>query len=234
MGKQTKRIKFYNEKLAGLGSVSLEEAVDALKSLDADLPAAIKPVKMDQTIELAVRLGVDPRQADQLVRGSINLPHGIGKTQRVVVFAQGANLEAAEAAGADAAGGKDLADKVKGGWLDFDVAIATPDMMGVVGPLGRVLGPRGLMPSPRAGTVTQDVAAAVKDYKAGKVEFRVDAGGNVHCRVGKMSFEPAQLVENIQAMLKFLDSLRPSSVKGAYVRNIAVSATMSPGISVAL
>jgi large subunit ribosomal protein L1 len=234
MGKQTKRIKFYNEKLAGLGSVSLEEAVDALKSLDSDLPAAIKPVKMDQTVELAVRLGVDPRQADQLVRGSINLPHGIGKTQRVVVFAQGANLEAAEAAGADAAGGKDLADKIKGGWLDFDVAIATPDMMGVVGPLGRVLGPRGLMPSPRAGTVTQDVAAAVKDYKAGKVEFRVDAGGNVHCRVGKMSFEPAQLVENIQAMLKFLDSLRPSSVKGAYVRNIAVSATMSPGISVAL
>lgn len=234
MGKQSKRTKFYNEKLAGLGSVSLEEAVEALKSLDSDLPAAIKPVKMDQTIELAVRLGVDPRQADQLVRGSIILPHGIGKTQRVVVFAQGANLEAAEAAGADAAGGKDLADKIKGGWLDFDVAIATPDMMGVVGPLGRVLGPRGLMPSPRAGTVTQDVGTAVKDYKAGKVEFRVDAGGNVHCRVGKMSFDAAQLVENIQAMLKFLDGLRPSSVKGTYVRNIAISATMSPGISVAL
>ncbi|QDT30255.1 50S ribosomal protein L1 [Gimesia panareensis] len=234
MGKQSKRTKFYNEKLAGLGSVSLEEAVEALKSLDSDLPAAIKPVKMDQTIELAVRLGVDPRQADQLVRGSIILPHGIGKTQRVVVFAQGANLEAAEAAGADAAGGKDLADKIKGGWLDFDVAIATPDMMGVVGPLGRVLGPRGLMPSPRAGTVTQDVESAVKDYKAGKVEFRVDAGGNVHCRVGKMSFDAAQLIENIQAMLKFLDGLRPSSVKGTYVRNIAISATMSPGISVAL
>ncbi|QDV21200.1 50S ribosomal protein L1 [Gimesia panareensis] len=234
MGKQSKRTKFYNEKLAGLGSVSLEEAVEALKSLDSDLPAAIKPVKMDQTIELAVRLGVDPRQADQLVRGSIILPHGIGKTQRVVVFAQGANLEAAEAAGADAAGGKDLADKIKGGWLDFDVAIATPDMMGVVGPLGRVLGPRGLMPSPRAGTVTQDVGTAVKDYKAGKVEFRVDAGGNVHCRVGKMSFDAAQLIENIQAMLKFLDGLRPSSVKGTYVRNIAISATMSPGISVAL
>ena len=234
MGKQTKRTKFYNEKLSGLGTVSLEEAVEALKSLDSDLPAAIKPFKMDQTVELAVRLGVDPRQADQLVRGSIILPHGIGKAQRVVVFAQGANLEAAEAAGADAAGGKDLAEKIKGGWLDFDVAIATPDMMGVVGPLGRVLGPRGLMPSPRAGTVTQDVETAVKDYKAGKVEFRVDAGGNVHCRVGKMSFEPGQLIENIQAMLKYLDSLRPSSVKGAYVRNIAVSATMSPGISVAL
>lgn len=234
MGKQSKRAKYYSEKLAGLSSVSLEEAVSALKSLEADLPAAIKPIKMDQTVELAVNLGVDPRQADQLVRGSINLPHGIGKTQRVVVFAQGANLEAAEAAGADAAGGKDLADKVKDGWLDFDVAIATPDMMGVVGPLGRVLGPRGLMPSPRAGTVTQDVASAVADYKAGKVEFRVDKDGNVHCRVGKMSFDPNQLVENIQAMLKFLDSLRPSSVKGAYVRNIAISSTMSPGIAVAL
>ncbi|QDT45478.1 50S ribosomal protein L1 [Gimesia alba] len=234
MGKQSKRTKFYNEKLAGLSSAGLEEAVEALKSLESDLPAAIKPVKMDQTVELAVRLGVDPRQADQLVRGSIILPHGIGKTQRVVVFAQGANLEAAEAAGADAAGGKDLAEKIKGGWLDFDVAIATPDMMGVVGPLGRVLGPRGLMPSPRAGTVTQDVENAVKDYKAGKVEFRVDAGGNVHCRVGKLSFEASQLVENIQAMLKYLESLRPSSVKGAYVRNIAISSTMSPGIGIAL
>lgn len=234
MGKQSKRTKFYNEKLAGLSSVGLEQAVETLKSLESGLPAAIKPVKMDQTVELAVRLGVDPRQADQLVRGSIILPHGIGKTQRVVVFAQGANLEAAEAAGADAAGGKDLADKIKGGWLDFDVAIATPDMMGIVGPLGRVLGPRGLMPSPRAGTVTQDVANAVKDYKAGKVEFRVDAGGNVHCRVGKLSFEANQLVENIQAMMKYLESLRPSSVKGAYVRNVAISATMSPGIGVAL
>ncbi|WP_299468118.1 50S ribosomal protein L1 [uncultured Gimesia sp.] len=234
MGNQTKRTKFYNEKLAGLKSVSLEEAVGVLKSLDVGLPAAIKPIKMDQTIELAVRLGVDPRQADQLVRGSIILPHGIGKTQRVVVFAQGANLEAAEAAGADAVGGKDLADKIKAGWLDFDVAIASPDMMGVVGPLGRVLGPRGLMPSPRAGTVTQDVANAVKEYKAGKVEFRVDAGGNVHCRVGKMSFEADQLVENIRAMLKFLESLRPSSSKGNYVRNIAISSTMGPGIAIAI
>ncbi|QDU07111.1 50S ribosomal protein L1 [Gimesia aquarii] len=234
MGKQSKRTKFYNEKLAGLDSVSLEEAVEALKSLESDLPAKIKPIQMDQTVELAVRLGVDPRQADQLVRGSIILPHGIGKTQRVVVFAQGSNLEAAESAGADAVGGKDLADKIKDGWLEFDVAIATPDMMGVVGPLGRVLGPRGLMPSPRAGTVTQDVGNAVQEYKAGKVEFRVDAGGNVHCRVGKISFEGNQLVENIQAMLKYIESLRPSSVKGAYVRTITVSATMSPGIGIAV
>lgn len=234
MGKQSKRTKFYNEKLAGLDSVSLEEAVEALKSLESDLPTKIKPIQMDQTVELAVRLGVDPRQADQLVRGSIILPHGIGKTQRVVVFAQGSNLEAAESAGADAVGGKDLADKIKDGWLEFDVAIATPDMMGVVGPLGRVLGPRGLMPSPRAGTVTQDVGNAVQEYKAGKVEFRVDAGGNVHCRVGKISFEGNQLVENIQAMLKYIESLRPSSVKGAYVRTITVSATMSPGIGIAV
>tara|TARA_R110002095_G_scaffold151762_1_gene131336 strand:+ start:471 stop:1175 length:705 start_codon:yes stop_codon:yes gene_type:complete len=234
MGNQTKRTKFYNEKMAGLKSVGLEEAVGVLKSLDAGLPAAIKPIKMDQTVELAVRLGVDPRQADQLVRGSIILPHGIGKTQRVVVFAQGANQEAAEAAGADVVGGKDLAEKIKGGWLDFDVAIATPDMMGVVGPLGRVLGPRGLMPSPRAGTVTQDVANAVKEYKAGKVEFRVDAGGNVHCRVGKMSFDAEQLIDNIRAMLKFLESLRPSSAKGVYVRNITISSTMGPGIAIAV
>ena len=234
MGNQTKRTKFYNEKMAGLKSVGLEEEVGVLKSLDAGLPAAIKPIKMDQTVELAVRLGVDPRQADQLVRGSIILPHGIGKTQRVVVFAQGANQEAAEAAGADVVGGKDLAEKIKGGWLDFDVAIATPDMMGVVGPLGRVLGPRGLMPSPRAGTVTQDVANAVKEYKAGKVEFRVDAGGNVHCRVGKMSFDAEQLIDNIRAMLKFLESLRPSSAKGVYVRNITISSTMGPGIAIAV
>ncbi len=234
MGKQSKRAKFYSEKTTDVGTVSLEEAVGVLKSLDDGLPAKIKPVKMDQTVELAVRLGVDPRQADQLVRGSIILPHGIGKTQRVVVFAQGGNLEAAEAAGADAVGGKDLADKIKEGWLDFDVAIATPDMMGVVGPLGRVLGPRGLMPSPRAGTVTQDVGNAVQEYKAGKVEFRVDAGGNVHCRVGKMSFDKNQLIENIQAMLKFLESLRPSSVKGTYMRTISISATMSPGIAIAL
>ncbi len=234
MGNQSKRSKFYNEKLAGLSSVSLEEAVGALKSLENDLPAKIKPVQMDQTIEVAVRLGVDPRQADQLVRGSIILPHGIGKTQRVAVFAQGSNLEAAEAAGADIVGGKDLADKIKDGWLEFDVAIATPDMMGVVGPLGRVLGPRGLMPSPRAGTVTQDVGNAVKEYKAGKVEFRVDAGGNVHCRVGKMSFEGTQLIENIQAMLKYLEALRPSTVKGVYVRSITISSTMSPGIAIAI
>ena len=233
MGKQTKRIKFYNEKLAGLGSVSLEEAVDALKSLDSDLPAAIKPVKMDQTVELAVRLGVDPRQADQLVRGSINLPHGIGKTQRVVVFAQGANLEAAEAAGADAAGGKDLADKIKGGWLDFDVAIATPDMMGVVGRLGKVLGPRGMMPNPKTGTVTFEVKNAIEQIQAGKVDFRVDKSGIVHAPVGKASFSVDDLAENFDELLSALTKMKPATAKGTYVRSVSLSTTMGPGIKVA-
>ncbi|HBN76545.1 MAG TPA: 50S ribosomal protein L1, partial [Planctomycetaceae bacterium] len=173
--------------------------------------------------------------ADQLVRGSIVLPHGIGKAQRVIVFAKGDAAAAAKAAGADEVGEKDLADKIlKENWLDFDVAIASPDMMGVVGPLGRVLGPRGLMPSPRAGTVTQDVANAVKEYKAGKVEFRNDSSGNVHCVVGKMSFSEEQLKENIEAFLQHVQSLKPNAQKGVYVRNVALSSTMGPGISVAV
>lgn len=220
-------------KVASLGEVDLPTAIKSLKGLESDLPKGCKPCGFDQTVEVAVRLGVDPKQADQLVRGSIVLPHGIGKAQRVLVFAQGDNVAAAEAAGADVVGGKDLADKVKDGWLEFDVAIATPDMMGVVGPLGRVLGPRGLMPSPRAGTVTQDVETAVKEYKAGKVEFRVDAGGNVHCVVGKLSFDDKQLLENTEALLQYIQVLKPSAAKGVYVRKICISATMSPGIIVA-
>jgi large subunit ribosomal protein L1 len=220
-------------KVANLGEVDLPTAIKSLKGLESDLPKGCKPCGFDQTVEVAVRLGVDPKQADQLVRGSIVLPHGIGKAQRVLVFAQGDNVAAAEAAGADVVGGKDLADKVKDGWLEFDVAIATPDMMGVVGPLGRVLGPRGLMPSPRAGTVTQDVETAVKEYKAGKVEFRVDAGGNVHCVVGKLSFDDKQLLENVEALLQYIQVLKPSAAKGVYVRKICISATMSPGIIVA-
>jgi large subunit ribosomal protein L1 len=184
-------------------------------------------------VQLAIRLGVDPKQADQMVRGSILLPNGIGKSKRVLVFAQGNNADIARTAGAEHVGGKDLADKIKEGWTDFDVAVATPDMMGIVGPLGKVLGPRGLMPSPRAGTVTQDVANAVKEYKAGKVEFRCDAGGNVHCIVGKMSFSETQLIENVEALLKYINSVKPASSKGVYVRNISLSATMMPGITVA-
>jgi large subunit ribosomal protein L1 len=233
MARHSKRIQFLTDKVARLGAVDLVTAVKTLKGFEASLPKHIRPCKVDQTVELAVRLGVDPKQADQIVRGSLVLPNGIGKSQRVLVFAQGDNASAAKAAGADYVGGKDLADKIKEGWTEFDVAIATPDMMGVVGPLGRVLGPRGLMPSPRAGTVTQDVSSTVKEYKAGKVEFRCDAAGNVHCVVGKISFDEAQLVQNIEALLNYIHAIKPPSAKGHYVRNVALSATQSPGITIA-
>lgn len=233
MTHKAKRMKHLVGKVAELGAVDLVTAIKSLKGLEANLPKGCKPCGFDQTVEVAIRLGVDPKQADQLVRGSIVLPHGIGKAQRVLVFAQGENVGIAEGAGADFVGGKDLADKIKDGWLEFDVAIAAPDMMGVVGPLGRVLGPRGMMPSPRAGTVTQDIATAVKEYKAGKVEFRVDSGSNVHCVVGKLSFDEDKLRENVEALLHYIQVLKPAAAKGTYVRKICVSATMSPGIVVA-
>jgi large subunit ribosomal protein L1 len=234
MARRSKRMAAQLKKAAGFEVLELGAAVDALKSLDQGLPKGVKPCGFDQAVEVALRLGVDPKQADQMVRGSIVLPHGIGKTQRVIVFAQGDNVALAETAGADSVGGKELADKIKDGWLEFDVAIAAPDMMGVVGPLGRVLGPRGLMPSPRAGTVTQDIATAVKEYKAGKVEFRVDAGGNIHCIVGRMSFEPKQLCENVESLLQFVLAMKPSTSKGIYMRGLSISGTMSPSISVAV
>jgi large subunit ribosomal protein L1 len=228
----SKRQKAHVQKLGTPAPADVATAVKALKSLEPNLPKAIKPVKFDQTVELAVRLGIDAKQADQIVRGSIVLPNGIGKSQRVLVFCQGANVAVAQQAGADFAGGKELADKIKEGWMEFDVAIATPDMMGVVGPLGRVLGPRGLMPSPKAGTVTQDVASAVKEYKAGKVEFRNDAAGIVHCVVGKLSFDEAKLTENVEALLNYIRGLKPNSAKGVYVRSITLSATHLPGIPI--
>jgi large subunit ribosomal protein L1 len=234
MPEGSKRVRNLKEKTSAAGTLDLQAAVTLLKSLEPGLPKAIKKCRFDQTVTLAIRLGVDPKQADQKVRGSLVLPHGIGKSQRVLVFCQGDNVGIAETAGADFVGGKELAEKIKGGWMDFDVAIATPDMMGVVGPLGRVLGPRGLMPSPKAGTVTQDVANAVKEYKAGKVEFRCDDGANVHCVVGKLSFDETQLSENIEALLKYLRSLKPSTSKGHYIRNVSLSATMTPGINVAV
>lgn len=206
------------------GTVPLDKAVEVLKGF--------KPTKFDQAVEVHIRLGIDAKQADQLVRGSIVLPHGIGKNQRVVVFARGDAAKAAEAAGADSVGADDLAKKIKEGWLDFDVCIATPDMMGLVGPLGRVLGPRGLMPSPKAGTVTPDPVTAVKEYKAGKVEFRNDAGGNVHAVVGKLSFEPAKLIDNINAFIDRIQGLKPSGVRGTYVRGIVIAATMSPSVRI--
>lgn len=188
--------------------------------------------KFDQTVDIAIRLGVDPKQADQIVRGSVVLPHGIGKSLRVVVFAKGDLAEQAKQAGANEVGAEDLAKKIKEGWADFDVCIAAPDMMGLVGPLGRVLGPRGLMPSPRAGTVTPEIGKTVKEYKAGKVEFRTDAGGNVHAVVGKISFDAQKLADNIQAFINHVLHLKPASVKGHYVKGIAVSATMSPSIKI--
>lgn len=222
-----KRSKRYNELAAKVpeSALSLKDAVDMLKGFEG--------TKFDQSVEVHMRLGIDSKQADQLVRGSIVLPHGIGKAQRVVVFAKGDAAAAAEAAGAERVGQEELAKEIQGGWLDFDVCIASPDMMGVVGPLGRVLGPRGLMPSPRAGTVTPDVATAVGEYKAGKVEFRNDDGGNVHAIVGKLSFDKQQLEDNLGAFIDLITSLKPNSTKGTYIRGISIAATMSPGILVA-
>ncbi|MHC2069470.1 50S ribosomal protein L1 [Bremerella sp. T1] len=225
MAKQSKRYRALAEKLPA-EPLNLKDAIVLLKSFDT--------TKFDQTVEIAMRLGIDPKQADQLVRGALVLPHGIGKVQRVIVFAKGDNATAAEEAGADEVGAEELAKKIKGGWLDFDVCIASPDMMGLVGPLGRVLGPRGLMPSPRAGTVTPDVAKVVKEYKAGKVEFRNDPTGIVHAVVGRLGFESDKLQDNIQAFIDHINGLKPQAAKGTYVRSVNLSATMSPGIQVAL
>lgn len=188
--------------------------------------------KFDETVELAMRLGVDPKHADQMVRGTIVLPHGTGKTARVAVFAAGEKIKEAEEAGADVVGGEELAGKVEGGWLEFDAVVATPDMMRVVGRLGRVLGPRGLMPNPKTGTVTFDVGKAVADIKAGKVEFRVDKTGIIHAPVGKVSFELDQLRENAEAILSAVLKAKPAAAKGKYVLSVTVSTTMGPGIPV--
>jgi large subunit ribosomal protein L1 len=188
--------------------------------------------KFDETVDVAVRLGVDPRKADQMVRGTVNLPNGTGKTARVLVFATGERAEAATAAGADEVGSDELIDKVSKGYLDFDAVVATPDMMGKVGRLGRILGPRGLMPNPKTGTVTMDVAKAVSDIKGGKIEFRVDRHANLHFIIGKASFSAEQLAENYFAALDEIVRLKPSAAKGRYLRKITLSTTMGPGIPV--
>ncbi|NLX57348.1 MAG: 50S ribosomal protein L1 [Planctomycetaceae bacterium] len=224
MAKKSKRYESM-AKVSTREALPLAEAIARLKEFGT--------TKFDQTVEVHMRLGIDPKQADQLVRGSIVLPHGIGKSQRVVVFAKGELADAAQEAGADVVGQEDLAKRIQEGWLDFDACIAAPDMMGVVGRLGKVLGPRGLMPSPRSGTVTQEVAKVVREYKAGKVEFRNDSGGNVHAVVGRMSFDPIKLQENVQAFLDRIVSMKPNSVKGSFVRTIALCATMSPSVRVA-
>lgn len=223
LAKQSKRFRALAEKVKP-DPLPLAEAVKQLKQFGT--------TKFVQTVEVSTNLGIDPRQSDQNVRGSVALPHGIGKSVRVAVFAQGDNAEKARAAGADIVGGDDLAQRIKGGFMDFDVALATPDMMGVVGPLGRVLGPRGLMPSPRSGTVTTDITAGVKEFKAGKIEFRSDKGGNVAAPVGKIDFSDEQLIDNITTFLNHLRSVRPAAAKGAYIRSVTISATMSPGIKV--
>ena len=188
--------------------------------------------KFDETLDVVMRLGVDPRKADQMVRGTVNLPHGTGKTARVLVFANGDKAEAAREAGADFVGSDDLIEKVNGGWLDFDAVVATPDMMGKVGRLGRVLGPRSLMPNPKTGTVTPDVAKAVTDIKGGKIEFRVDRHANLHFIIGKASFDEVKLAENYAAALEEVLRLKPASSKGRYIRKVTVSTTMGPGVQV--
>jgi large subunit ribosomal protein L1 len=204
--------------------VSLDEALATLEKFGK--------AKFDETVDIAIRLGIDPKQTDQAVRGAVSLPHGIGKKVRVAVFAKGEKAKEAEAAGAETVGGDDLAEKVQGGWLDFDKAIATPDMMGVVGKLGKVLGPRGLMPNPKLGTVTFDVAKAVAEQKAGKVEFRIEKAAIIHAPVGKRSFGAAKLKDNILALLEAVNKAKPAAAKGTYLRSIALSSTMSPGIRI--
>jgi large subunit ribosomal protein L1 len=190
--------------------------------------------KFDETVEIAMRLGVDPKHADQMVRGTVVLPHGLGKSKTVIVIASGDKVREGREAGADEVGGDDLVQRIQGGWIEFDAVIATPDMMKSVGRLGKVLGPRGLMPNPKTGTVTMDVARAVKEVKAGKVEFRVDKTGIIHCPIGKRSFEAQKLAENAQALISSVIKAKPATSKGRYVKSIVVSSTMGPGISIDL
>jgi len=212
--------------------------VDAEKAYTPDEALAVlkefKSAKFDETVELHMKLGIDVKKADQNIRGTISLPHGIGKSVRVIAFAKGDKAAAAKAAGADEVGDDDLAKKIEGGWTDFDIAIASPDMMRVVGKLGRVLGPQGKMPSPKSGTVTDDVATAVAEFKAGKIEFRADASGNVHVPVGKKSFDVQKLKENIEAFLNHIRAVKPSSSKGRYIQKVVLAATMSPGLRLAV
>jgi large subunit ribosomal protein L1 len=206
--------------------VPLAEAIRRVK--------AFKPLKFDQSIEIVVQLGIDPKQADQTVRGAVSLPHGIGKTKRVIAFCGEDQVAAAKEAGAVEAGGEELVKKIESGWMDFDVAVASPDMMRLVARLGKVLGPKGLMPSPKSGTVTPKVADAVREFAAGKVEFRNDAGGNVHAVIGKQSFPAEKLQENTEAFINHLLRLKPASAKGQYVKKVAISGTMTPSVLVAV
>ena len=223
----TQHGKKYKESLTKADRESMHGVVEAV-----ELVKGLASAKFDETVELAVRLGVDPRKADQIVRGTLSLPSGTGRTERVAVFAAGEAAAEARAAGADEVGADDLVAKINGGFLDFDVAIATPDLMGQVGTLGRVLGPRGLMPNPKTGTVTTDVGKAVAEFKGGRVEYRTDKVGNVHIRVGKASFTADQLVANIRAVVDQLQRAKPASSKGRYFLSLTISTTMSPGVRI--
>jgi len=222
MPKQGKKYRAAFEKVEPGRKYTLEEGLAKVRE--------IAFAKFDETVELTMWLGVDPRKADQLVRGTVVLPHGVGKKVRVLVIAQGEKVKEAEEAGADFVGGEDMVNQIKGGWLDFDAAIATPDMMRLVGQLGKILGPRGLMPNPKTGTVTFDVATAVRETKAGKVEYRVDKTGVIHVGIGKVSFEPDKLRENAQTLLDAVVKAKPSTAKGKYVKKVNLAATMSPGV----
>ena len=222
MPHNTKRYRADSEKRDPDKLYPLSEAIGVIKGF--------AKAKFDQSIELCMHLGIDPKQADQLIRGSVSLPHGIGKSKRVIAFCPDDQVATCKEAGAIEAGGEALVKKVEGGWMDFDVAVATPDMMRVISKLGRVLGPRGLMPSPKAGTVDKDVVKAVKDYAAGKVEFRNDSGGNVHVVIGKQSFADQQLVENAEHFLKLIERMKPASAKGNYIKKISMSGTQTPGV----
>jgi large subunit ribosomal protein L1 len=222
MKKHGKKYRAAAEKVDHARKYNLDDAVKTLKE--------IAFAKFDETVELTIWLGVDPRKADQLVRGTIVLPHGLGKSKTVLVIAQGDKLREAEEAGADLVGGEDMVNKIKGGWLDFDAVIATPDMMRLVGGLGKVLGPRGLMPNPKTGTVTFDVKTAVKETKAGKVEYRVDKTGVIHTAVGKVSFEENKIADNARSLIEAVVKAKPSTAKGKYMKKVNLAATMSPGI----
>ena len=225
MGKHGKKFKNASAKVDRLKRYSIDEA--------CKLVPETKVAKFDESVDIAVRLGVDPKHADQMVRGAVVLPHGTGKSQRVVVVAKGDKANEARAAGADSVGAEDLVEKIqKENWTDFDSMVATPDMMGLVGRLGRVLGPKGLMPNPKVGTVTNDVAKAVRELKAGRVEFRVEKAGIVHARIGKVSFGSQKLLENARSLLELLQRLKPASAKGQYMRSITVSTTMGPGVKI--
>ena len=224
MAKLSKRIRANAEGHDPQEAIKLEDAVAKIKGF--------KPTKFDQTVEICMHLGIDPRQAEQQLRGAIALPHGVGKSKRVVAFCSDDKIEECKAAGAVDAGGAELVKKIQDGWMDFDVAVAEPPMMRNVAPLGRTLGPKGLMPSPKAGTVTADIVTAVKEYSAGKIEYRNDDGGNIHAAVGKLSFDADKLVENAQAFIDLITKIKPSSTKGQYIKRITLSATMTPGVRV--